>query len=772
MYSGRNVVEMRWDSVIDYLNHILEPNKLQNDIKNMKCESELMSRLLTNQQVTKFLSSWLSKLYDKKETRKERKNLETSMSYKSEGNKKFQSKNYITSLKLYTKSAVYAPSGTIDLPVAIANRSASLFYLERWEDCIKDIELAIKLGYPEKSRGKLYLRIVECYLKLNKRIQAARIISQLNNSNQYDMTNEQRERLQKMNEVILQSINTIDEINDVNRTCNIANITESPSQPKLKRLKSGENPNFRSASASIEVKYAPAKGRYVIANRNIKKGETLFVEDAFTFVLVNNNKDITHCHNCCKSCLDIPVPCTECVDTLFCNMSCWDEACLSHHRWICPASQMGLLRQVGITHLALKLLCVCATTANKEKFNDVQQLVTNFNKLAPGDVISYGITAIMLTLYLSKYTDFFKDINLKECLASKFSNDEFNIKCDLVTEDDKLLYVSSLLLRHILQLICNGHAITKINVTADDHENKLLVEEQIRIATAIYPSASMMNHSCDPNIINSFLDQTLIVKAIKDIKEGEEVFHCYGVDFRRMLKADRQEILENQYCFTCNCKACTMSEYDNFMKRFTAIKCPECSGPLLLCDDHDPPMLCSDCGSTVFELTYIYKAKQAQVHAKNYFKETEYYIREGNLEAAIVELKKCLSLRKSVLYKYHEDIIITLDLMGKLYASIDQRLPAINHLEHTIVAIEERYGSCSIELCNELNKITDICITYLQEESNTASKFYKNILKKTRRYLNDAHQILDIVYGPWHEVYNEIETKMVILFNILQNFNV
>ncbi|CAL1689834.1 unnamed protein product [Lasius platythorax] len=763
---------MRWDSVVDYLNHILEPNILQNDIKNMKCESELMSCLLSNHRITKFLSLWLSKLYNERETRKERKNLDTSIYYKSKGNKAFKIKDYNTSVKLYTKSAIYAPSGSIDLSLAIANRSASLFYLERWQDCIKDIELAIKLGYPEKSRGKLYLRIIECYLKLNKTILAARIISQLNNSSQYDMTNEQRERLQKMNEIKLQSRNTIDGINDVNSTCDIENVTESPSQPKLKRLKSGENPNFRSASASIEVKYTPEKGRYVVANRNIKKGETLFIEDAFSFVVVNNNKYNTLCHNCCKNYLDIPIPCTECVDTLFCNMNCWDKACLSHHRWICPASQMGLLRQVGITHLALKLLCVCTTTTNNERFNDVQQLVTNFNKLAPADIISYGITATMLTLYLSKYTDFFKDINLKECLVSKFSNNEFNIKCDLATDDDKQLYVSSLLLRHILQLICNGHAITKINVTPNDDENKLLIEEQTRVATAIYPSASMMNHSCDPNIINSFLDQTLIVKAIKDIKEGEEVLHCYGVEFRRMSKVDRQESLESQYCFTCNCKACTMPEYENFMKRFTAMKCPECSGPLLLCDDHDPPMFCSDCGATVFELTYIYKVKQAQVYAKNYLRDAECYMQLGNLEQAVVELKNCLSLRKRVLYKYHEDIITTLDLMANLCVRMDQRLPAIYHLEHTIVAIEERYGSCSIELCNELNKITDICISYLKTESNTASKFYKNVLKKTRRYLNDAQQILDIVYGPWHETYNEIETKIAVLFNILQNFNV
>ena len=40
---------------------------------------------------------------------------------------------------------------------------------------------------------------------------------------------------------------------------------------------------------------------------------------------------------------------------------------------------------------------------------------------------------------------------------------------------------------------------------------------QFRIATAIYPSASMMNHSCDPSVINSFCGSRIIVKAIKPV---------------------------------------------------------------------------------------------------------------------------------------------------------------------------------------------------------------------------------------------------------------
>lgn len=37
-----------------------------------------------------------------------------------------------------------------------------------FKDCIKNIELAIKLEYPEKLRYKLYLRAVQSYLKLGK----------------------------------------------------------------------------------------------------------------------------------------------------------------------------------------------------------------------------------------------------------------------------------------------------------------------------------------------------------------------------------------------------------------------------------------------------------------------------------------------------------------------------------------------------------------------------------------------------------------------------
>ncbi|XP_012526872.1 SET and MYND domain-containing protein 4 [Monomorium pharaonis] len=747
------VTEMDWDKVIDTLNCMFKLSRLNNEIKSMKHENELISRLLRNQEVMKFVSLWLKDLYNVKDKRKQRKNLEISTAFKLAGNKEFQSKNYVASLELYTKSALYAPSNSIDLSIAIANRSASLFYLDRWQDCINDIKLAIRLGYPDNLRYKLHLRAAQCYIKLGNRRAAVETVLQIHSTlNERNMPDEKKERLQRQVNDITSKISCMEDDTD-----DTTDTTEFPSQPEVAY---GENPNFRFASAAIEVKYTAEKGRHVIANKDIKRGQVLFVEKAFAFVPLSHIKDI--CYNCCRSCNDTPVPCTECVDSTYCNINCWDAAS-SCHRWECLGNQMGLWSQIGIAYLAVRTLFKCITATDDNKLNEVQKLVTNFSKLAPCDIISYGITAIMLMMYLSKYTDFFKAINLKECLVSKLSND-FN--CDLATEGDERLYVSSLLLRYILQLISNGHAITKINAIADNNENKLLIQQQDRIATAIYPSASMMNHSCDPNIINSFLGQILITKATRDIAAGEEVFNCYGADFRRMLKKERQEKIESQYCFKCNCAACTIPEYDDVLKKFTAMKCPECSGPLI--DNRQAYMSCTDCGTTVYHDTYDFTLMQAQ----QYFVKAEMCIEDEKYEEALAKLKECLLLRKGALYKYHENIATTMDLIAKVYAITGQWLNSISYLEHSLVVIEERYGSCSIEVCNEINKLTDICLQYLQEESNTSSKFYKNVLKKTRRYLNRAQEIIDLTYGPWNEVYREIAVKKEILSSILKNFNV
>lgn len=62
------------------------------------------------------------------------------------------------------------------------------------------------------------------------------------------------------------------------------------------------------------------------------------------------------------------------------------------------------------------------------------------------------------------------------------------------------IYIGTLLLRHIQQLICNAHAITLVEAVAGDDNSLVSSQNQVKLATAIYPTASLMNHSCKPNI--------------------------------------------------------------------------------------------------------------------------------------------------------------------------------------------------------------------------------------------------------------------------------
>ena len=41
------------------------------------------------------------------------------------------------------------------LPILFANRSAALFKMNRFTDCVEDIDEALRLGYPEKLQYKV-----------------------------------------------------------------------------------------------------------------------------------------------------------------------------------------------------------------------------------------------------------------------------------------------------------------------------------------------------------------------------------------------------------------------------------------------------------------------------------------------------------------------------------------------------------------------------------------------------------------------------------------
>lgn len=52
-----------------------------------------------------------------------------------------------------------------------------------------------------------------------------------------------------------------------------------------------------------------------------------------------------------------------------------------------------------------------------------------------------------------------------------------------------------------------------------------------RVAVAVYPTASLMNHSCIPNVALTFEGASLTARVTETVQPGTPVLHCYGTFF-------------------------------------------------------------------------------------------------------------------------------------------------------------------------------------------------------------------------------------------------
>ena len=110
-----------------------------------------------------------------------------------------------------------------------------------------------------------------------------------------------------------------------------------------------------------------------------------------------------------------------------------------------------------------------------------------------------------------------RNTNLLAFLQGKPTQTSQHRKCPDVP---RVFAVGGVLLRHVQQLVCNAHAITALQVTQVSEQHLVETQSQVRVATAIYPTASLMNHSCDPTIISR------CVCAFLTVGVGCSCMHC------------------------------------------------------------------------------------------------------------------------------------------------------------------------------------------------------------------------------------------------------
>lgn len=277
----------------------------------------------------------------------------------------------------------------------------------------------------------------------------------------------------------------------------------------------------------------------------------------------------------------------------------------------------------------------------------------------------------------------------------------------------ELSVLGATVLRHLLQLRCNAQAVTLLKDEGVPGSAVQAVQE-VRIATAIFPSFSLLNHSCSPNTSVSFRTDsapgqtvTVTVRASQALAAGEELLHCYGPHRSRMPARERQRLLQEQYFFLCQCTACCQELGSEFKVRGAGsppeLYCLECGSAMQ--DGEDGYVCCrSSCDS---QLSRADLRRRLQ-DLRGELERAQRLIERSRADDALRRLKTASERAGRFLPETDQLRGELADMSARAHAAAGEWRQAAAQLKCSLAAIGAQYGGQSVELGRQLFKLAQL----------------------------------------------------------------
>ncbi|CAM4573990.1 unnamed protein product [Lepidochelys kempii] len=679
--------------------------------------------------------------------------------YKQEGNKRFQEREYAAARVLYSKAVSH---NSPEMSLCYANRSAALFHLGQFEDCLEDIDRAQAQGYPDRLQPKILLRKTECLLLLGRLQEAAGVISKVESKIAMDQSLTSTTR-----QILLRKISQL-KVKAHEKESSPLSVPEALSKTQKDLEFWEENGKISSASSSVSLNFNSCKGRHLVATKDILPGENLVKEEAFVSVLspgkgllLQDSAETTwdtrvtngdlHCHRCLKQLL-ASVPCGGCSYAKYCSKKCAQLAWEHYHSTECPLG--ALLLTLGVfSHVALRTVLVAGfaevsslvkqfhgddkelykaeargksldetrdSTAGMEGLSEkpkplipgceddgqyqgsyqaVFNLLTHAEKHSPEHkfLCSLSIIAICKKLLNTDLTIFSQE----SCESQSKLKAHVKLSAELSPE---LKILGEAMLRHMLQLQCNAQAVTAIR-ESESGDSIVADSEEVRLATALFPVTSLLNHSCDPNTSVTFSGTAVRVRASQPIPRGQEIFHCYGPHRCRMRAAERRQRLLCQYFFECQCQACLDelgSDVTGIVATTDIFCCSSCHASM----QGEAVLRCSSgaCTLLVGRDYLLHQLWDLQLQVKTALG----LLQDNQPNQAVELLMRCRMDAENFLSAEHMLVGEIEDHLAQGYATLGKWQEAAKHLQRSIQIVETRHGPSSVETGHELFKLAQV----------------------------------------------------------------
>uniref|UniRef100_UPI00358EEA8A histone-lysine N-methyltransferase SMYD3-like n=1 Tax=Myxine glutinosa TaxID=7769 RepID=UPI00358EEA8A len=268
---------------------------------------------------------------------------------------------------------------------------------------------------------------------------------------------------------------------------------------------------------------SPGKGLGLRANCARSPGQGLYCAEPFAYVKNQANKS-----SVCDSCLIRKdkglLRCSKCKCAFYCDSSC-QRSHWANHKRECPLLRVSATFPEDAVRLTANVILKLEKLKGKrdasEELYSMLELTSHAAKANKRMIEAFNRNAALLQAFLRG--------EAKSCPS---------------------LPMGLTIMQLFGKIHCNSFTITN-----NDLED---------IGVGIYPSLSLLNHSCEPNCVTVFDGIKLLLRTVKDVQQGEELLISY-ID-TLAGSCDRQSRLMHQYHFTCECRLCTKSVADQDMR--------------------------------------------------------------------------------------------------------------------------------------------------------------------------------------------------------------
>ncbi|KAI3364308.1 hypothetical protein L3Q82_011106 [Scortum barcoo] len=378
---------------------------------------------------------------------------------------------------------------------------------------------------------------------------------------------------------------------------------------------------------------SPGKGRGLRVTRAFKVGELLFSSPAYSYVLSVKERGC-YCEGCFTRKEDL-ARCGKCKKAFYCNVKC-QKADWAMHKLECSA-----MTAFGENWCPSEMSRLVARILAKKKTQKGR--CPSERILLIGDMQSH----------VEDMDNEKREMNEADVAAlHRF----YSKHLELPDHKDLLTLFS--------QVACNGFTIE------DD--------ELSHMGTAVYPDVALINHSCVPSVIVTYKGTSAEVRAVQDMKPGDEVLISY-IDLLYPTD-DRNNRLRESYYFTCECQECKSRSK---APPLVSVPCLDSVAPpselLEMCEQSLEEMGAVFADSNVYMLHMMYQAMGVCLYMED-------------PEGALSYGEKILKPYSKLYPPYSLNVSSMYLKLGRLYIGLGRPSAGISALKKAMAIMEVAHG--------------------------------------------------------------------------------